>query len=164
MKTAILFDMDGVTLNTEPLYTQAEIRLFSDYDITINKDDTSRFKGCSEEDFYKLSMQYYNINENMDIFIKKGRSYVKEAFQNQVSYMPGFTSLISRIKKNHLTGLVTASPRKHLNWIRTIINLDYYFDSIISGQDTLHNKPSPDPYLKMMQIPVSYTHLRAHET
>ena len=42
-KAAILFDMDGVTIDTEPLYTRAEIRLFKEYGVIIPKKDYSLF-------------------------------------------------------------------------------------------------------------------------
>ena len=66
MNTAIIFDMDGVILDTEPLYTRAEIRLFHEYGVNIPEEDWSLFRGCSEEDFFNLSMQRYKINENIN--------------------------------------------------------------------------------------------------
>ena len=69
MNTAVIFDMDGVIINTEPLYTRAEIRLFREYGVEILKEDWSLFRGCAEEDFFNLSMERYNISENKSIFI-----------------------------------------------------------------------------------------------
>ena len=45
--SAVIFDMDGVILDTEPLYTKAEIRLFGEYGVTIPEEDWSLFRGCS---------------------------------------------------------------------------------------------------------------------
>ena len=39
MNTAIIFDMDGVIIDTEPLYTKAEVRLFSEYGVEIPPED-----------------------------------------------------------------------------------------------------------------------------
>ena len=69
MNTAVIFDMDGVILDTEPLYTRAEVRLFDEYGVHIPKEDWSLFRGCSEEDFFNLSMQRYKVNENMTVFM-----------------------------------------------------------------------------------------------
>ncbi len=44
---AVLFDMDGVVLDTEPLYTKAEIRLFGEYGVVIPEEDWSLFRGCA---------------------------------------------------------------------------------------------------------------------
>ena len=150
-KSAILFDLDGVTIDTEPLYTLAEIRLFGEYGIKIPQEDWSLFRGCSEETFFDLSIDRYSITENREVFIQKGRQYVMEEFKKNIPFVPGFINLISRISKLYITGLVTASPLHSLNWIREKINLDNYFNYIISGEETKNNKPFPDPYVEMME-------------
>lgn len=151
MNIAILFDMDGTILNTEPLYAKAEIRLFSEYGVVIPKEDLSLFRGCSEEAFYSLSMKKYNIKENKNIFIEKGRRYVLKEFQNKIPFMPGFIPLINRISNKYNTGLVTASPSRTLNFINNKLNLHLYFNQMISGEETKKNKPFPDPYIEMMK-------------
>lgn len=148
--SAILFDLDGVTIDTEPLYTRSEIRLFGEYGIDIPKEDWQLFRGCSEESFFELSMERYGIIENRDEFIQKGRQYVMDEFKKNIPFVPGFKSLIKRVTKKYITGLVTASPLHSLNWIREEIGLDNYFKYIISGEEAEKNKPHPHPYLEMM--------------
>ena len=57
-KSAVIFDIDGVILDTEPLYTKAEIRLFGEYGVTIPEEDWSLFRGCAEQDFFDLTWAY----------------------------------------------------------------------------------------------------------
>ena len=150
-KYAVLFDLDGVTIDTEPLYTLAEIRLFGEYGVEIPKEDWSLFRGCSEDAFFDLSIARYGIKEDRDVFVRKGRQYVMEEFKNNIPFIPGFKDLISRISKKYITGLVTASPLHSLEWIRDKIKLDQYFQHILSGEETEKNKPFPHPYLEMMK-------------
>ena len=150
---AVIFDMDGVILDTEILYTKAEIRLFGEYGVTIPEEDWPLFRGCAEDEFYTLSMNRYNITEDKSIFKNKGRQYVRTEFINNLKFMPGFHELHNKIiNAPYKTGLVTASPRHNLNWVRTLVDLDSLFEHIISGEDTERNKPHPEPYLKMMSI------------
>ena len=94
---AVIFDMDGVVVDTEPLYTRAEIRLFGEYGVEIPEKDWSLFRGCAEQDFFDLSMARYNIVEDKKVFVEKGREYVKEEFRAGLAFMPGFNKLHSRI-------------------------------------------------------------------
>ncbi len=55
------------------------------------------------------------------------------------------------VTQRYSIGLVTASPRRNLNWLQTLINLDELFKHIISGDETKKNKPHPEPYLIMME-------------
>ena len=143
--------MDGVIIDTEPLYTRAEIRLFAEYGVQIPKKDLYLFRGCSEKDFFDLSMKHFQISENKNIFIEKGRKYIREEFIKGLSFMPGFHNLLNRIQKKYKIGLVTASPRHNVDWICELIDLNNIFKNIISGDETTKNKPHPDPYLIMMK-------------
>ena len=48
-------DDDGVVLDTEPLYTKAEVRLFREYGVELPEEDWSLFRGCSENDFFDFT-------------------------------------------------------------------------------------------------------------
>jgi len=148
--SAVIFDMDGVIIDTEPLYTKAEIRLFKEYNVKIPEEDWSLFRGCSEEDFFNLSMDRYKIVEDKSVFMEKGRKYVREEFTNGLTFMPGFHKLINWVQKKYQTGLVTASPRHNVDWLCELIGLDDIFQHIISGDETAQNKPHPAPYLAMI--------------
>jgi len=148
---AVLFDMDGVVLDTEPLYTRAEIRLFGEYGVLIPEEDWSLFRGCAEQDFFDLSMKRYRITEDKHIFMEKGREYVRDEFKKSLAFMPGFHNLYKLVTQHYSVGLVTASPRHNLNWLQTLISLDKLFEHIISGDETEKNKPHPEPYLIMMK-------------
>ena len=87
-KYAILFDLDGVTVDTESLYTIAEIRLFGEYGINIPEKDWPLFRGCSEKTFFDLSMDRYGITENRDVFIRKAREYVMDEFKKNIPFVP----------------------------------------------------------------------------
>ena len=150
--SAVIFDMDGVILDTEPLYTKAEIRLFGEYGVTIPEEDWSLFRGCAEQDFFNLSMKRYKITEDKNVFMEKGRAYVRDEFKKSLAFMPGFHRLHKMVKQHYHIGLVTASPRHNLDWLRTLIELDDLFEHIISGDDTDKNKPHPEPYLAMMSL------------
>ena len=65
--------------------------------------------------------------------------------------MPGFHKLYSRIQKQYGTGLVTASPRHNIDFLCGLIDLDNIFKHIVSGDETLRNKPHPEPYFTMMK-------------
>jgi HAD superfamily hydrolase (TIGR01509 family) len=147
----ILFDLDGVTIDTEPLYAKGEIKLFKEYGITIPEDDWKLFRGCTEEKFYDLSINRYGITEDRSIFQNKGRAYIREEFEKKLDFMPGFKSLIKRLNGQYSIGLVTASPEYMFKWVDRRLNLSEIFKHIVYGGMTKKGKPNPDPYLLAMQ-------------
>ena len=147
----ILFDLDGVTIDTEPLYAKGEIRLFKEYGISIPQEDWKLFRGCTEEKFYDLSMNRYGITEDRIIFQNKGRAYVREEFEKHLDFMPGFNDLIKRLNGEYLIGLVTATPEYMFKWVDGRLNLSDIFEHIVYGGMTDKGKPNPDPYLLGMK-------------
>ena len=147
----ILFDLDGVTIDTEPLYAKGEIRLFKEYGVSIPQEDWKLFRGCTEEKFYDLSMNRYGITEDRIIFQNKGRAYVREEFEKHLDFMPGFKDLIKRLNGQYLIGLVTATPEYMFKWVDERLNLSDIFEHIVYGGMTDKGKPNADPYLLGMK-------------
>ena len=147
----ILFDLDGVTIDTEPLYAKGEIRLFKEYGISIPEEDWKLFRGCTEEKFYDLSMNRYGITEDRKIFQNKGRAYVREEFEKNLDFMPGFKDLIKRLNKQYSIGLVTATPEYMYKWLDERLHLSDIFEHIVYGGMTKKGKPNPEPYLLGMK-------------
>jgi len=147
----ILFDLDGVTIDSEPLYAKGEIKLFAEYGITIPGEDWKLFKGCTEDTFYSLSMERYKIKEDRSIFIKKGRRYILDEFEKNLIFMHGFQNLIQRLDGKYPLGLVTASPEYMFKWLDERLQLSALFEHIIYGGMTKHGKPNPDSYFLGMK-------------
>jgi len=147
----ILFDLDGVTIDTEPLYAKGEIKLFKEYGIVIPQEDWKLFRGCTEEKFYDLSMNRYGITEDRSIFQNKGRAYVRKEFEKNIDFMPGFKALIKRLNGQYSIGLVTASPEYMFKWVDERLHLCDIFEHIVYGGMTEKGKPKPEPYLLGMK-------------
>ncbi len=152
MIRGIIFDLDGVVIDSEPLYQKVEIKLFGEYGIEIPDKDWKLFRGCTEEDFYTLSMERFQIQEDRETFMKKGRNYLFDEFDNSLEFNTGFIDLINRISGKFKSGLVTASPASVFKYIDQKLNINQFFKHIITAEDTERSKPHPDPYLKMMDI------------
>lgn len=152
MIDAVIFDMDGVVVDSEPLYQKAEEQFFATYGITIPPEDWKLFRGSTENKFYDLARNRYNINESVDALQLKGRHYVFKVFENELVLKSGFAELYDRIQGRYKTGLVTSTPRVIFNYMDKQINLSQYFRDVICGEDTELHKPDPQPYLMMMAL------------
>ncbi len=149
---AILFDLDGVVIDSEPLYQKGEMRLFREYGVEIPEEDWQLFRGSTEKLFYKMARERYHIDAGVEDLRKKGRGYVLEEFAKHLDYMPGFTNLMKSMDGQFKVGLVTATPADMFEWVNLRLNLRKFFPHILTGNMTTRGKPHPDPYLKMMKI------------
>ena len=148
----ILFDLDGTVIDSEPLYQKGEIKLFREYGVKIPNEDWKIFRGTTEQNFYTIAMKRYNIKESRDIFITKGRHYIKKEFDKSLKFKRDFLNFFNYIKDKYKIGLVTASPMHSFEYVNKILNLKKYFSKIITNDDTDKSKPDPEPYIKMMSL------------
>lgn len=151
MIKAIIFDMDGVVVDSEPLYQKAEEQLFSEYGVTIPQDDWKLFRGCTEARFYELAHQRYGITAPIEELRRKGRKYVLSAFEAGLDYNRGFKELHRHLRERYLLGLVTSTPEPIFDKMDEQIGIRAHFDEVITGGMTANNKPHPEPYLEMMR-------------
>ena len=73
---AILFDMDGVVIDSERLYSQSEKKMFAQYGVVFDDSDLLNIKGCTEKGFYDLIYSKFNINIPRDELIVRGRRFL----------------------------------------------------------------------------------------
>jgi HAD superfamily hydrolase (TIGR01509 family) len=152
MIKAVIFDMDGVVVDSEPLYQKAEERLFSEYGVTIPQEDWKLFRGCTEARFYELAHQRYGVTAPVEELRQRGRGYVLSAFEADLEYKNGFIELQRDLKGRYQLGLVTSTPEPILNKMDEQIGIRSHFDKVITGEMTANNKPHPEPYLEMMHL------------
>jgi len=148
---AVIFDMDGVVVESEPLYQQAEERLFGEYGVTIPPEDWKLFRGCTEERFYQLARDRYGIKEPLETLRQRGRRYVLSAFNTGLDYKQGFLELHQQLQGRYRLGLVTSTPGDIFHWMEQKLGLKRHFQEVIYDGMTANSKPHPEPYLEMMR-------------
>ena len=147
---AILFDMDGVVVDSEKLYSQSEKKLLAQYGVKFDQSDWHYIKGCTEKQFYDLVYAKFNINIPRDQLIDKGRNFLKNIFTQKLDYMNGFNEIHSIFKKQYKLALVTSTGPELVNHIDSLLSIYEKFDVVITSNDTTIHKPQPEPYLIAM--------------
>src|SRR3989344_6720030 len=151
MTKAIIFDLEGTLADTEPLHLKAHKRALADFGIKINEDDYIK-EGAykkSSDFYFKMSLKYNaEITETDLRKIKEEKKRYYLDLINEVTLYPGVTELLESLKQNYKLAIASATTREIIFKILSNAKIVNLFDVIISGEDVLKNKPSPDIYLK----------------
>ncbi len=151
MLKAILFDMDGVIVDTEPLHKKAYFSMFDFYDIPVSEALFETYTGQSTINVCKSICQKFSLTTAPEILVSKKRAFFKELFFNDPSLqlIDGVLDLIQDYYNNGLT-LILASSASMLtiNNVFTRFELDPYFKDKISGADLKDSKPHPEIFEK----------------
>ncbi|MDB9782354.1 HAD family phosphatase [Winogradskyella sp.] len=151
MLKAVLFDMDGVIVDTEPLHRKAYFKMFDDVSITVTEDLYESFTGQSTINICKRLVVHFKLNETPETLVSIKRKHFKYLFENDtdLTLIDGVLELIKDYHANGLT-LVVASSASMPNIIRIFdrFNLNQYFSAKFSGADLKQSKPHPEIFIK----------------
>ena len=148
---AILFDMDGVVIDSEPLYERVQERGLAQYGIQLSRSDYLNFKGLSEAMVFDILEQDYGIKWDRERVQRESRAILLEEFRQNLKFMEGFPEIINNFSNGYIFGLVTSTGRDFLDEVDKILPVKKYFQEIVAGGDTSDTKPHPGPYLEMMR-------------
>ncbi len=151
MIKAVVFDMDGVVVDSEPLYQRAQVRLFAEFGVTIPEDDWKLFRGMTEEAYYEFIGRRYDLNRQLGPLRRRGREYVRQLFDADLKLMAGFTRLHRLIKGHYRLGLVTSTASDLYQVVNDKLHLGPFFEEVVCGDMTVNSKPHPAPYLEIMR-------------
>ena len=153
---ALLFDLDGTLVNTDPIYTEVWNTIFKKYNFNfvIDTDFFNTFiKGKNDSLF--LNYLLPNLDKQLvdeisilkdDLFIEK----LKTETNKETILLPGVLAFIER-NKNRQIAIVTSCNKKSAEYIIKHTGLDNYVSLLIASEDCTEHKPDPEPYIKAMK-------------
>ncbi|MGG6107471.1 hexitol phosphatase HxpB [Pantoea allii] len=148
---AALFDMDGLLIDSEPLWDRAEMDIFS----TLNLDLTRRHElpdtlGLRIDQ--TVRMWYETLpwsGPSQQEVTQRIIARAMELIATQRPLLPGVESALTLCKQHGLKiGLVSASPLFMLEGVLEMFNLRHYFDVLSSAENLPYSKPHPQVYLQ----------------
>ncbi|AMA64829.1 2-deoxyglucose-6-phosphate phosphatase [Candidatus Arsenophonus lipoptenae] len=148
---AAIFDMDGLLINSEPLWSQAEKEVFSqlgvDTQIANQLPDTLGLRINQVVQLWYLAAPWpgTSLKEVEEKIVKR----VIELIEEQRPLLPGVHYALELCKNNNLKiGLASASPTKILEKVLAMFNIREYFSAVISAFTLPYSKPHPEVYLQ----------------
>jgi HAD superfamily hydrolase (TIGR01509 family) len=145
---AVVFDMDGLLLDTELLWHRAEIELFARHGAEFSWDDKMAVIGSS----FRFTADYFA--DRLGLPREQGPGLVDEMvslmeaqLREQVDGRPGAVELVERLRGRTRLGLASNSPRHLVDAALATARISDAFDAIVTSDDVSESKPAPDIYL-----------------
>lgn len=152
--SAVIFDMDGLMLDTESINRLAWQKACSDWGYVVSDDIYHGAIGRTIYDTKKIFLEIFGPNFPFDEIHKKEHHYYKiHVAQYGISIKPGLPELLDFIDTLSICTGVASSTRK-----KTVLqklyqkNLLQRFDVVIGGDEIQKGKPAPDIYLAMSKM------------
>lgn len=153
MIKGLIFDMDGLILDTETISNKLLIDIFSKYDINLNEEIISKTIGLEKKKAIKVFEEYLGDNIPIKDIINLHKKVVNDYLEkNGVPVKLGLIELLNYLDEEKIKKVVaTSSYRKVAENVLIRANVYNRFDDIICGDEIKESKPSPDIFLKALE-------------
>jgi len=154
---AVIFDLDGVIWDGEPLYHQAFNVVLSRHGHSVTESDYSHIIGLSVEAAWDWVRERFSLTESPAVFYRAYNEAVLELMRQPREPLPGVSELLARLKSRSIpVGLASASLRQWVDVTLGGLGLNGAFAATVTASEVEHSKPAPHLYLtaaKQLGVP-----------
>jgi beta-phosphoglucomutase family hydrolase len=150
---AVIFDMDGVLVDSEPLHERAFCEVLDQigYGQTHGLDFTAYY-GMSDrrvwEDFLAMHRPAQTLDELAD---RKQRRFFELLKKEEPVFEP-LPALLEKLSRRCMMGLASGSAHAVIREVLALKNLRRFFSAVVSAEDVAHGKPAPDIFLRAANL------------
>jgi beta-phosphoglucomutase len=147
---AIIFDMDGVLVNSEPHHVIIEKQLFSQLNLTISKEEHRSYMGKSSEQMWSEIIRNHKLSDTAEELAGKNTDIIIRYFSDlpEIELMPGIKKLLESLyQKGIPMAVASSSDAQAIEIILSRTGLSNYFLYKVSSSLVANGKPEPDIYL-----------------
>ncbi|WP_300353357.1 HAD family phosphatase [Chryseobacterium sp.] len=152
---AVLFDMDGVIVDTEPLHRKAYFKTFNQLGIEVSEELYTSFTGASTRKVCETLIQKFNLSQTFEEIAGIKRAHFKDYFYHDEEFdlILGVRTLIQHYYENGITLILASSATMTtINMVFEKFELEKYFSGKISGADLKESKPHPEIFMKAAEM------------
>jgi HAD superfamily hydrolase (TIGR01509 family) len=144
----VLFDMDGVIIDSEPLWSEAERQLLTRRNLTYSEHLKPLLMGLDSREAVRILRKHYDLDESVEDLVHERNQLVSELVQKHGQPIPHATDLIRQVRNAGIkTVLASCSPYSLVEIVVDKLKIGPLFDLVLSGDEVSRGKPAPDIYL-----------------
>ncbi|AWG22225.1 ABC transporter ATP-binding protein [Flavobacterium faecale] len=150
MIQTIIFDMDGVIVDTEPVHRYAYFQHYKELGIEVSEEIYTTYTGLSTRNTYQKLKELFGLQGDVEEMILRKRALFNDAFDTKedLFLLEGVEALIKDCYANGMQLILASSASKvTIERVFNRFNLNQYFTHKVSGEDFPESKPNPAIFL-----------------
>lgn len=148
MIKAVIFDMDGVMIDSEPLWEKTEKIMMARKGLVYNPVYREKIVGLGQKESAVLLKETFSLEQDIEQIINERISVLFDIYDKELELVEGLMNLIEDVSKNSLkVALASSSPKRVIDFVLDKFDLNGYFNPVVSGDMVENGKPEPDIYV-----------------
>lgn len=148
MIEAIVWDMDGVIIESEPYHIKAEIETLAEEGIDLDPEVAKEYFGLRTEDYFRELARRYRKDLPIADMLKR-HARILAGYHAQSPLVPHAKEVLSALQKDYRQGLATSTRRELAEIPLRKFSLSGYFEARLFGDEVRKGKPDPEMFLTM---------------
>ena len=144
---AVIFDSDGVLVNSEPLHRVAWEEIFRPRGIAVPEADYTWGIGRRDVTFAEVIIRKFSLNDTPEALTNEKHAVLHKLLATESKTFEGGPKLVRQLATTHPLGLTSSATRAEVESVLKRFELNGLFRAIVTGEDVRRHKPHPEPYL-----------------
>jgi HAD superfamily hydrolase (TIGR01509 family) len=150
---AIIFDMDGVIVDSEPWHERAFREVFAEIGFSANHGvDFPAYYGKSDLVLWRDFIARHRPAQALDELLARKEAKFAALLQREEPIFNGLPELIEKLALHYALALASGSRHPTINAVLALRDLRRFFRAIASSEDVPHGKPAPDIFLRTAEL------------
>jgi|688.fasta_scaffold405669_1 HAD superfamily hydrolase (TIGR01509 family) len=150
---AVVFDLDGLMLNTEDIFELAGIELMARRGLVMTDEIRHGMMGRRPVEAFTILQKLSGITDRMEDLMMETKVLFESIAQDRLATMPGLHEVFELIDRRKLPRAVaTSSPRVYMTHLLQKFDLLHRVDFTLTAEDVTHGKPHPEIYLAAAKL------------
>ena len=147
MIETVIFDMDGVIIDSEPIHQELQAHLFESFNISLSQEEYQTYIGRSSKNMWQELIEKFSLSVTVEEVLSqdRGRYHQRLKSEPRLGPIPGVSELIESLHHEGMNLiLASSSSLKSIHLVLELLELTRFFDHKVSGANLKFSKPHPE--------------------
>ena len=149
MIRVVIFDMDGVIVDSEPAHIEAEKQIMMQHGVKLSTEDLRSYTGTTAEFEFTDLISKHHLRTTPEQLIREKDVILFELLERETKPTKGVIALIKGLRQDGFKlGIASSGRGKLVSYFLKKLNIEHLFDTVVCAEDITYSKPHPEIFLK----------------